>query len=65
MLTLMLNMLALTLLISIDAFQAAAYAIVDSANADAKMPNLACHLVGAYGVVLTLPLLPFNCNVVL
>ena len=48
----MLIMLALTLMLLLYAFDAAAYAFVDDANADAKMPIVARHFDGAYGVVL-------------
>ena len=48
-------MLALTLMLLFDA---AAYAAADNANADAKMPNVARHLAGAYDVLLLPPLLP-------
>ncbi len=51
-----LMMLALTLMLPLDAFDAATYAAANDANADAKMPNVARHLVGAY-VVLLLPTL--------
>jgi hypothetical protein len=37
----MLMMLALTLMLPLDAFDAAAYAAANDANADAKMPNAA------------------------
>ena len=43
----MLMMLALTLMLLIGALNAAAYAGVDNVDTDAKMPNVACHLVGA------------------
>ena len=43
----MLMMLAQTPMILLDIFNAAAYADADSANADAKTPNVACHLAGA------------------
>ena len=43
----MLMMLALTPMLLLDAFDAAAYAVANDSNADAKMPNVACHLVGA------------------
>ena len=51
----MLMMLALTPMRLLDAFDAIAYAVANDANADAKMPNVACHLAGAYYVVLLLP----------
>ena len=41
----------------LDAFDAAAYADANDANADAKMPNVARHLAGAYVVLLLPPLL--------
>ncbi len=44
----MLIMLALTLMLLLDASDAAA----NDANADAKMPNVARHLAGAYAVLL-------------
>ena len=53
-----LTMLALTLVLLLDAADAATYVDVDDANADAKMPNVARHLAGAYCVMLPLPLLP-------
>ena len=40
-------MLALTLMLLLDALKADAYAAANNANANAKMPNVACHLVGA------------------
>ena len=54
MLTLMpmLIMLALMLMHLLDASAAAAYAAANDAYADAKMPNDARHLDGAYRVVL-------------
>ena len=55
----MLMMLALTLMLLLDAFDAAAFfAASNDANADAKMPNADRHLVGAYVVLLLPPLLP-------
>jgi len=48
----MLIMLALTPMLLIYEFDVVAYAVADDANADAKMPNVARHLVGAYVVVL-------------
>ena len=41
-----------------NALDAAAYAAADSANADAKMPNAACHLARTYVMVQLLALLP-------
>ena len=52
----MLMMLALTPMLLLDAYDAAAYATDNDANADAKIPNDACHLGGVY-VVMLLPLL--------
>ncbi len=52
----MLMMLALTLVLLLDAFDAAAHAAADDANADATMSNVAWHLAGAYAMVM-LPLL--------
>ncbi len=43
----MLMMLALTPMLLLDAFDVAAYGVVDDANADAKITKVACHLVGA------------------
>jgi len=43
----MMMMLALTLMLLLDALKAATYAVVDNADADAKTPNDACHLAGA------------------
>ncbi len=44
----MLLMLALTLMLLLDALKTDAYAAADNADdADAKMPNDACHLSGA------------------
>ena len=40
-------MLALTLVLLLDALYVVAYAVADNADADAKMPNVACHLPGA------------------
>ena len=55
----MLMMLALTLMLLLDAFDAPSYAVVDDAHADSKMPNVPCHLVGAYAmVVMPTSLLP-------
>ena len=51
-------MLALTLMLLLDASDAAAYAAANDANADAKMPNVARHLAGAYVVLLLPTLLP-------
>ena len=52
-------MLALTPMLLLDeASDAATYAIANDANADAKMPNVARHLGGAYSVLLLPPLLP-------
>ena len=53
----MLMMLALTPMLLLHAFDAAAYADADDANADAKMPNDARHLDSACVVVLILTLL--------
>ena len=47
----MLIELSLTLMLLLYAFDAAAYAAADDANADAKMPNAACHLAGVYASV--------------
>ena len=54
----MLMMLALTLMIVLDSFDAAEYAAANDANANAKMPNVVRHLAGAYVVLLLPPLLP-------
>ena len=54
----LLMMLALTLMLLLDASDAVAYAAANDANADAKMPNVACHLVGAYDVLTLPPLMP-------
>ncbi len=43
----MLMMLALTPMLLLDALKVVAHAANDNANADAKMPNVACHLAGA------------------
>ena len=53
----MMMMLALTLMLLLDASDVAAYAAANDANADAKMPNVARHLAGAYVVLLLPPLL--------
>jgi hypothetical protein len=58
MLVPMLMMVALTQILLLDAFVAATYADTDHASADAKMPNLACHLANCYVVQLLLSLLP-------
>ncbi len=58
MLVPMMMMLALTRMRMLDASDAASYAAANDANADAKMPNVARHLVGAYVVLLLPPLLP-------
>ena len=54
----MLIMLALTPMLLLDVVDAVAYAVVTEANAEAKMPNVSRHLVGAYVVLLLPPLLP-------
>ena len=54
----MLVMLALTLMLLLCACDVVAYAAANDANAGAKMPNVARHLVGAYVVLLLPPLLP-------
>ena len=54
----MLMMLALTPILLLDAFDVVAYTVANDANADAKIPNVACHLVGAFVVLLLPPLLP-------
>ena len=54
----MLIMLALTVMLLLDASDAAAYAAANDAIADAKMPNAARHLAGAYDVLLLPTLLP-------
>ncbi len=54
----MMMMLALTLMLLLDAYDAVAYVAANDANADAKMPNDARHLAGAYAVLLLPPLLP-------
>ena len=51
-------MLALTLMLLLDASDATAYAAANDANADAKIPNTARHLAGAYVVLLLPTLLP-------
>ena len=40
-------MLAPTKMLLLDALNVVAYAATDNADADAKMPNVACHLAGA------------------
>jgi hypothetical protein len=52
----MLMMLALTLMHPLDAHEAAAFLAAADANADANMPNVACHLAGAYVVLKLLAL---------
>ena len=54
----MLMMLALTLMLLLDASNVVAYAVANDANADAKIPNVARHLGGAYVVLMLPPLLP-------
>ncbi len=54
----MLMMLALTMMLLLDASDAVAYAAAYDVNADAKMPNAARHLPRAYVVLLLPPLLP-------
>jgi len=54
----MLMMLAPTLMLLLDASDVVAYAAANDANADAKMPNVACHLIGAYAELLLPTLLP-------
>ena len=56
----MLIMLALTLMLLLDAFVVVAYAADDDANADAKMPKVARHLASAYIVLWIPPLLPMH-----
>ncbi len=58
MLMTMLMTLALTLMLLLDAFDVVAYADANDANTDAKMPNVARNLDGAYVVLLLPPLLP-------
>ena len=53
----MLMMLAMTLMLLLYAFDDVAYADAKDVNADAKMPNVARHLDGAYVVVLMSTLL--------
>ena len=43
----MLMMLALTLMLLLDALNAATFAVVDNTDTGAKIPNDACHLSGA------------------
>ena len=43
----MLMMLALTPMLLRDALKDVAYAATDNVDADAKIPNYACHLAGA------------------
>ena len=40
-------MLALTLMLLLDALNVDAYAVVDNVDADATMPNVACNLASA------------------
>ena len=54
----MLMMLALTLMLLLDAYNVVAYAAANDSNVDAKMPNATRHLAGAYVVLLLSPLLP-------
>jgi hypothetical protein len=51
-------LLALPLMLMLDAIDVDAYADANDANADAKMPNVARHLVDAHVVLLLPPLLP-------
>ncbi len=52
----MLMMLALTLMLLLDAYEVVAYTVVDDANADARIPNVAHHRrARAYGVLMLLP----------
>ncbi len=53
-------MLAMTPMIVLDTSDVVAYAAADDANGDAKMPNVARHLAGAYAVLLMPPLLPMQ-----
>ena len=46
----MLMMLALTMVLLLDAYDATAYAAAHDAYAEAKRPNVARHLAGAYVV---------------
>ena len=50
----MMMMLAMTLVLLIDAYDAIAYDL----NADAKIPNDPRHFAGAYALMLMSPLLP-------
>jgi len=57
----MMMMVALTLMLLLKSSVVVAYAAVDDANADAKMPKVARHLVGGVYVVLWMPpLLPMH-----
>ena len=54
-------MFALTLFVLLDMFEVVAYAVVDDAKVDAKMPNVARHLVGADAMLLLMTtLLPMS-----
>ena len=54
----MLLILALAVMLLLDAFEAVANAVADDSNADAKLPNVARHLVGAYDALPMPSLMP-------
>ncbi len=57
MLMLMKMMIALPMLLLLDASKGDAYVVVDDVDAETKMMNDACHLVGANDVLMLLLLL--------
>jgi hypothetical protein len=52
-------MMLLILKLMLDAFEVVAYADVENATADVKMPSIACHLAGTYAIVTIPRLMPF------
>ena len=60
MLMSMLPMLALTMMLLLNASDVVAYAIAYDANADAKIPNVTRHLASAYAVRLLPRVLPMS-----
>jgi hypothetical protein len=54
----MLMMLALALMLLLDAFEVVAYSATNNVHADEKMQKIDCHRYGAYVVVLMPSLSP-------
>ena len=53
-------MFALTLILLLDVSDVVAYVVANDDKADAKMPNVARHLAGAYDVLMLPTLLPMR-----